>query len=155
MLVDRSAGATRFEVPTVSLLELSFPTYATSARDDILDNEHRFVRSERETTAQYERVVFFLCENIAGLRLACDFLSDDQTAHCRRKHRGELQFVRGDLRQQQLGEAFDRIHPLTDLRALEVMAAVESRSEDEVPPQQSAGARENFENFGLRGEIGR
>lgn len=27
MLVDRSAGTTRFEVPAVSLLELSFPTY--------------------------------------------------------------------------------------------------------------------------------
>lgn len=31
MLVDRSAGATRFEVPAVSLLELSFPTYAADA----------------------------------------------------------------------------------------------------------------------------
>jgi orotate phosphoribosyltransferase len=28
MLVDRSAGTTRFEVPAISLLELSFPTYA-------------------------------------------------------------------------------------------------------------------------------
>ncbi len=28
MLVDRSAGAARFEVPAISLLELSFPTYA-------------------------------------------------------------------------------------------------------------------------------
>lgn len=28
MLVDRSAGAARFDVPAVSLLELSFPTYA-------------------------------------------------------------------------------------------------------------------------------
>jgi orotate phosphoribosyltransferase len=27
MLVDRSAGAARFEIPAVSLLELSFPTY--------------------------------------------------------------------------------------------------------------------------------
>jgi orotate phosphoribosyltransferase len=27
MLVDRSAGAARFEVPSLSLLELSFPTY--------------------------------------------------------------------------------------------------------------------------------
>ncbi len=27
MLVDRSAGATRFDIPAVSLLELSFPTY--------------------------------------------------------------------------------------------------------------------------------
>jgi orotate phosphoribosyltransferase len=27
MLVDRSAGTLRFEVPAVSLLELSFPTY--------------------------------------------------------------------------------------------------------------------------------
>jgi len=27
MLVDRSAGSTRFDVPAVSLLELSFPTY--------------------------------------------------------------------------------------------------------------------------------
>jgi orotate phosphoribosyltransferase len=31
MLVDRSAGATRFSVPAVSLLELSFPTYAADA----------------------------------------------------------------------------------------------------------------------------
>lgn len=31
MLVDRSAGTTRFEVPAVSLLELSFPTYAADA----------------------------------------------------------------------------------------------------------------------------
>jgi len=28
MLVDRSAGTTRFDVPAISLLELSFPTYA-------------------------------------------------------------------------------------------------------------------------------
>ena len=31
MLVDRSAGAARFDVPTVSLLELSFPTYPADA----------------------------------------------------------------------------------------------------------------------------
>lgn len=31
MLVDRSAGNARFEVPAVSLLELSFPTYAADA----------------------------------------------------------------------------------------------------------------------------
>jgi orotate phosphoribosyltransferase len=31
MLVDRSAGTTRFDVPSVSLLELSFPTYAPDA----------------------------------------------------------------------------------------------------------------------------
>lgn len=31
MLVDRSAGTTRFAVPAVSLLELSFPTYAADA----------------------------------------------------------------------------------------------------------------------------
>jgi orotate phosphoribosyltransferase len=31
MLVDRSAGTTRFSVPAVSLLELSFPTYPADA----------------------------------------------------------------------------------------------------------------------------
>lgn len=31
MLVDRSAGTSRFDVPAVSLLELSFPTYAPDA----------------------------------------------------------------------------------------------------------------------------
>jgi orotate phosphoribosyltransferase len=31
MLVDRSAGVARFDVPAVSLLELSFPTYAAEA----------------------------------------------------------------------------------------------------------------------------
>ena len=31
MLVDRSAGTTRFDVPAVSLLELSFPTFAADA----------------------------------------------------------------------------------------------------------------------------
>jgi orotate phosphoribosyltransferase len=31
MLVDRSAGATHFEVPTVSLLEMNFPTYTADA----------------------------------------------------------------------------------------------------------------------------
>jgi len=31
MLVDRSAGTTRFNVPAISLLELSFPTYAADA----------------------------------------------------------------------------------------------------------------------------
>jgi orotate phosphoribosyltransferase len=31
MLVDRSAGSARFDVPAVSLLELSFPTYAADA----------------------------------------------------------------------------------------------------------------------------
>ena len=31
MLVDRSAGTTRFAVPAVSLLELSFPTYEANA----------------------------------------------------------------------------------------------------------------------------
>jgi len=31
MLVDRSAGTTRFDVPAVSLLELSFPTYPANA----------------------------------------------------------------------------------------------------------------------------
>jgi orotate phosphoribosyltransferase len=31
MLVDRSSGAARFDVPSVSLLELSFPTYPADA----------------------------------------------------------------------------------------------------------------------------
>jgi orotate phosphoribosyltransferase len=31
MLVDRSAGTTRFDVPAISLLELSFPTFAADA----------------------------------------------------------------------------------------------------------------------------
>ena len=31
MLVDRSAGTAHFDVPTISLLELSFPTYAPEA----------------------------------------------------------------------------------------------------------------------------
>ncbi len=31
MLVDRSAGTTRFDIPAVSLLELSFPTYQPDA----------------------------------------------------------------------------------------------------------------------------
>ncbi len=31
MLVDRSAGTTRFDVPAISLLELSFPTYAAES----------------------------------------------------------------------------------------------------------------------------
>jgi len=31
MLVDRSAGTTRFDVPAVSLLEMSYPTYAADA----------------------------------------------------------------------------------------------------------------------------
>jgi orotate phosphoribosyltransferase len=36
MLVDRSSGAARFEVPAVSLLELSFPTYPADALPDWL-----------------------------------------------------------------------------------------------------------------------
>jgi len=36
MLVDRSAGAARFDIPAVSLLELSFPTYAADAQPDWL-----------------------------------------------------------------------------------------------------------------------
>ena len=38
MLVDRSAGAARFEIPSVSLLELSFPTYPADAVPDWLAN---------------------------------------------------------------------------------------------------------------------
>lgn len=36
MLVDRSSGTARFDVPAVSLLELSFPTYAADALPDWL-----------------------------------------------------------------------------------------------------------------------
>ena len=36
MLVDRSAGSARFEVPSVSLLELSFPTYPSDAVPEAL-----------------------------------------------------------------------------------------------------------------------
>lgn len=36
MLVDRSGGAARFEIPSVSLLELSFPTYPADAVPDWL-----------------------------------------------------------------------------------------------------------------------
>lgn len=38
MLVDRSAGATRFELPAVSLLELSFATYPANAVPEWLAN---------------------------------------------------------------------------------------------------------------------
>jgi len=36
ILVDRSSGAARFEVPTVSLLELDFPTYPADALPEAL-----------------------------------------------------------------------------------------------------------------------
>lgn len=36
MLVDRSAGLARFDVPAISLLELSFPTYAADALPEAL-----------------------------------------------------------------------------------------------------------------------
>jgi len=36
MLVDRSAGSARFDVPSLSLLELSFPTYAADAVPEAL-----------------------------------------------------------------------------------------------------------------------
>jgi orotate phosphoribosyltransferase len=36
MLVDRSAGLARFDVPAISLLELSFPTYAADAVPEAL-----------------------------------------------------------------------------------------------------------------------
>lgn len=36
MLVDRSSGAARFDVPAISLLELSFPTYAPDALPEAL-----------------------------------------------------------------------------------------------------------------------
>ena len=36
MLVDRSSGTTRFDVPSVSLLELSFPTYPADAVPEAL-----------------------------------------------------------------------------------------------------------------------
>jgi orotate phosphoribosyltransferase len=36
MLVDRSAGSARFGVPTVSLLELSLPTFPADALPDWL-----------------------------------------------------------------------------------------------------------------------
>lgn len=36
MLVDRSAGSSRFDIPAVSLLELSFPTYAADAVPEAL-----------------------------------------------------------------------------------------------------------------------
>ena len=36
MLVDRSAGSARFDVPAISLLELSFPTYAADALPESL-----------------------------------------------------------------------------------------------------------------------
>jgi orotate phosphoribosyltransferase len=36
MLVDRSAGTARFDVPALSLLELSFPTYAADAVPEAL-----------------------------------------------------------------------------------------------------------------------
>lgn len=36
MLVDRSAGVARFEVPAISLLELSFPTYPADAVPEAL-----------------------------------------------------------------------------------------------------------------------
>ena len=36
MLVDRSAGSARFDIPAVSLLELSFPTYPADAMPDWL-----------------------------------------------------------------------------------------------------------------------
>jgi orotate phosphoribosyltransferase len=36
MLVDRSAGLVRFDAPSVSLLELSFPTYPADAVPEAL-----------------------------------------------------------------------------------------------------------------------
>src|SRR5439155_813692 len=51
------------------------------------------------------------------------------------------------LLHQQLGQPFDRAHVLADLRALEVVSAVQPRAQHEVPGQQRPRAREDVEDF--------
>ena len=121
--------------------------HATAARHHVLDDQHRLAGRELEATPQHEDIVFLLGENVARLGMARDLLPDDQPAHRRREHGGE--FHATQFGGEQLRQSRDGGHVLAHLRALEVVAAVQTGAEHKMAAQQRAGARENIEYLGL------
>jgi hypothetical protein len=57
--------------------------------------------------------------------------------------------VRGEFRTEQFDEARDLIHVLANLGALEEVAAMETRAQDEVAGQEGLRITENLEDFFL------
>jgi len=81
--------------------------------------------------------------------LAGDFLADHQAAHRGREHGGELKT--GESRQEQFGQAADGVHALANLRALEIVAAMQAGTQNEVAGEQRLRVFENIEHFLLLG----
>ncbi len=122
--------------------------HAAAAGHHVLHHEHAFAGGEFEAAAQNQPVVFLFREDIARAGLAGDFLADDEAAHRGRKHGGKIEVPdAAELGEQQFGEAGDGAHVLADLRALEIVPAVQAGTEHEVATQKSARAGENIEDL--------
>ncbi len=120
---------------------------ATPSGDDVFGDDYPLTGTEGEITAQHELVVFFLDEDETYTELASDFLADDESTH--RRSEDGIARVRGEFRAEQFDEARDLIHVLADLSALEEMAAMEARAQDEVTSQEGLRITENLEDFFL------
>ena len=121
-------------VGSVRLQDIQALLRAAAAGDDVFGDDDPLAGTEGKITSQHEFVVFFFNEDETYAELAGDFLADDESAH-RRSEDGVTR-VRGQFRAEQFNQARDLIHVLANLGALEEMAAVETRAQDEVSSQE-------------------
>jgi hypothetical protein len=111
----------------------------------ILDNQHFFARFQDKTTAQNETAFLFFSKNKPGAQPTGHFLPDNEASHGWRDYRGGA--PSGCLQGKSVSQFLHNWHLLKRQGALEVFAAVEAASENEMPLQQGAGLTKDLECF--------
>ena len=116
-----------------------------ASRNDILDHEALFTGCQQEPAAEDELAVVLFGKNKANAQLAGDFLADDESSHGGRNDGVGVKIL--EARGEGRSESFHVGHVLQGERALKVLAAVQTASEDEVAFQESSGSLKKFLDF--------
>src|SRR5690625_2490853 len=96
----------------------------STARNNVLDNEHTLFWSDLKTAPEDEFVIFFFGKDVSFAALACDFLTDHQASHRGSQNGFEIDPIK--FFEQELGETFHLVEILADLRRLKKILAVQT-----------------------------
>jgi len=109
---------------------------ATSAGDNVFDDDEVFIRRDLKAAAQDKFAILFFDKDVAFAQLAADFLADNNSAEGRGDDRVAIKFA------QFIGEpstnSCSNVGMLKEYRALEILPAVQAGPQDEVSIEQRA-----------------
>ena len=119
--------------------------HASTARDDVFDDDKFFVRRNLKTAAQNKFAIFFFDKDVAFAQRSADFLADNNPAKGRGDHRVAIKFA--EFVGEPSTDFCSDLGVLKEYRALEILPAVQAGAQNEVALEQSPGFAEKSEKI--------